>query len=395
MKTIFLRIFIIAILSIELVSCGNSSDPNELSQASRTVLVYMVANNNLGSDGRDTSDINEMLEAAASGGLHNGRLIVYHVPYNQSPILKEITANGVKILKTYDTTQSSVSAARMKQVIADTKALAPANDYGIVLWSHATGWLQDGIIEDATVSTQSMSTDIIAPTAYGRDNGLQMNITTLASVLEGEEFSFVYCDCCYMASVEVAYELRHATKYFVGSVTELPANGMLYELNVPLLLQDGEPDLIGAARNTYEHYRQVELDRDYTNEEYPTVCTMSVIATAGLDELAAATRSIYESGAVLSSDYTPQAFELGSNCHYYDLGNYIHAHEASSELLTQWDDALSNVILYKANTAMIWNRVTIRSHCGLSTYPLTASTSASTYGYSDLQWYNDVAKYQL
>ncbi len=59
--------------------------------ASRTVLVYMAADNNLGSGGYDTDDIAEMRAGVDAGGLgQNGRLLVYHSPYRRDPALVEI-----------------------------------------------------------------------------------------------------------------------------------------------------------------------------------------------------------------------------------------------------------------------------------------------------------------
>jgi len=370
-------------MPVGLASCKHQDEPDKtIEPASRTILVYMVANNNLGSQGYDTQDLDEMLTAAQSGGLHNGRLLIYHAPYRQPPVLKEITPDGIVSLKEYDTSLSSVSAARMTQVIDDAKALAPAGDYGIVLWSHASGWLQTGMVDPV----QPQMSDGIRPLDYGDDNGKKMRITTLAKVLEGKGFSFVYCDCCYMASVEVAYELRYATDYIVGSVTELPAAGMRYDLNIPELLRDGNPDLIQAAKNTYNHYASLALMENRT-------CTMSVISTAGLDELAAATRDIYASGAELSESYMPQPFEISSSCHYFDLANYVLSFDADPVLKERWNAAIDHTVIYKANTPWIWALLEIRTHCGLSTYPLTYPSKASESGYSELQWYSDVAAY--
>lgn len=372
-------------MSVGLSSCKHTDEPDVvITPVTRTVLVYMVANNSLGMYGHDADDLDEMLTAARSGGLHNGRLLVYHVPTsNQTPILKEVTADGIVNLLEYDTELTSVSSERMRQVIADTKALAPASDYGIVLWSHASGWLQTGIDE-----VLELSADEARPLDYGDDNGKKMRITTLAHVLDGQGFSFIYCDCCYMATVEVAYELRHATKYIVGSVTELPAPGMRYDKNIPLLLKDGDPDLIQCARNTYEHYASQLQSINRT-------CTMSVISTSALDDLATATRAIYGSGATISSSYKPQPFEITTSrnpeCHYFDLANYVTAYDVPSTLQQQWNAVMDRAVLYKANTPHIWDDLEIKHHCGLSTYPLTDPSKAYICGYSELQWYRDVA----
>lgn len=374
------------ILFFGLTSCDKDEELDVvIPEVHRTILVYMVANNDLGEKGFDNNDIAEMRLAAQAGGLNGGRLIIYHAPcYNQTPVLKEITAESIVELKKYDQEVLSVSASRMKQVIADTKAIAPAKSYGIILWSHSSGWIQDGIAE--AQAAPILSESVISPHSYGSDGTTRqsMNITTLANVLDGEEFDFIYCDCCHMANVETVYELRNASPYIIGSAAQIPAAGMRYDLNVPVLMQEGEPDIIQSARNTFKHYSEQPYSRDRT-------CTMSVISTAGLDELAAATRAIYASDATLSPSYIPQPFDTGSECKYFDLANYVTAFTADQALLDRWTDAMQNVVLYKANTPMIWGILEIRTHCGLSTYPLQTPGQATDDGYSELQWYQDVA----
>ena len=71
------------IVAAMMVSCH--SEP-EL-QSRRTVLVYMIAPNSLGTGGFNADDIEEMLQAARNGGLNGGRLLVYHTSYTQSPTL--------------------------------------------------------------------------------------------------------------------------------------------------------------------------------------------------------------------------------------------------------------------------------------------------------------------
>ena len=45
-------------------------------------------------------------------------------------------------------------------------------------------------------------------------------------------------DACFMASVEVAYELCGFTDYYIGSPTENPGPGAPYERLVPLMAAD-------------------------------------------------------------------------------------------------------------------------------------------------------------
>ena len=134
-----------------------------------------------------------------------------------------------------------------------------------------------------------------------------MNFTSLADGLVGQEFDYVYLVCCHMAGVEVAYELRHVTDRVVGSVTELPAAGMPYNLTLPYLMSG---DVVMAAATTFSSYNNL-----YGVER---TCTMSVIDTSRLDRLAEAVGALYAMHPALPDDYAPQRF-IYRNCIYFDL----------------------------------------------------------------------------
>lgn len=363
-------------LSSLLFSCctGDGPEPPCL-PVERTVLVYMVASNSLGTGGYDMADLAEMERAAENGDIHDGRLVVYHVPVKGDAVLKEITHRGVDTLKVYDGDACSVQSGRMEEVIADCKRLAPAENYGLVLWSHADGWLQDGIDEADSESKTY---------AFGLDRGKKMNVTTLASVLDGKDFDFVYFDCCYMGAVEVAYELRNVTGHIVASASELIVTGMPYDKNVECFFSD-PPDLVKAASNTFDYYNS-------QSDDFYRTCTMSVVSTAGMGRLADITRELYRSATLeLPDGHIPQRFMTGSRCYHYDLKDYVHAIAPSGDLLMEWDKALNDVVVYSAATARLWNELPINAHCGLSTYIMKSEQDALTKGYNTTSWFVDVA----
>lgn len=195
-------------------------------------------------------------------------------------------------------------------------------------------------------------------------------------------FAFIYFDCCYMSGIEVAYELRNATDYIIASATELPSDGMRYDLNLPLLFKQ-QPDVVGAAQTTFEQYDMLS-DGDRT-------CTMSVIRCDALDGLAESTHDIYSSVTPITSVQGIQTFKTTSPYYYYDLEQYIEALSPATEQLDRWRNALANAVIYKASTPTLWGYWPINRHCGLSTYPLTGPQPASTKGYDRFEWYSDVA----
>lgn len=362
------------------VSCSYSNEePNpgpdpqpEPTEVPTTVLVYMAANTDLGRDGFDEADLSEMRAAVKRGALQGNRLLVYRKSYLGTASLFEITVNGEKTIAEYtDNTVSSVNASRMSEVIEDARTSAPSRQFGLILWGHGNGWLQNGITENTRLRT------------WGNEGGRTMNITTLQSVLEPVKPDWVYFDCCYMATVEVAYQLRNATAAIVGSVTELPSEGMPYDLTLPYLLRPEGADLTGAAAQTFGYYNS-------KTSTYYRTCTMSVIATAGMDALASAASDIHlRCAARVPDGYQGKPFALDKNGYFFDLDHYMQALcDANAEAepyRSAWNEALSQVVLYSEATEYLWASLRLDAHCGLSTLLMTEGRE-NYRNYSQLDW---------
>lgn len=58
----------------------------------------------------------------------------------------------------------------------------------------------------------------------------QTDVSTLARVITGAgiKMEYILFDDCYMSSVEVAYELKEATRFLIASTSEMMAYGMPY-----------------------------------------------------------------------------------------------------------------------------------------------------------------------
>lgn len=372
------------VFALALASCGSDSpkpvQPTE--PVDHTTLVYVVAANNLGQQypgtpKADSLDLDEMQLAARRGALGGNRWLVFHSTYSGSRLL-ELTSKGLKELKTY-AVDYATDAAVMQQVIDDAKKIAPARNYGMVLWSHASGWIEDG-------SEYFGNLQSAAPLSYGLHAGHTMNTTTLRYVLEDEDLEFIYFDCCLMGGVEAMYELRNCARYIVSSPSELPRDGMPYDQNVGPLAAGGKDNIIKAARNTFELYQSKQKAEDRT-------ATMTVVETDGLERLADATRAIYDVTApahplkVVTNYYGSDRVSQG---YYLDFGEYVaalHERDALDEaLLAEFDSALSSVVIYKDATEKLWDDWTIYTNSGLSTRVLTRAEDLTVKGYNHLEW---------
>lgn len=377
MKTLLSRIlpFLMCCLWMAAAtSCHKDSDPDDKTQ--RTVLVYMVANNSLGQSRFDSEDLSEMQQAALSGHLgKRGRLLVYHHPYGDSPVLLEITAKGERQLKTYGDDIYSTSPERLREVLADVSAEAPAEGYGIVFWSHADGWLNGTNPADGRYK------------AFGDDRSHYMKLTTLADALSGRRFDFVYFDCCLMANIETAWELRGVTPYIIGSATELSVHGMPYHRTLRHLFA-ATPDVEAAARTTYEYYDEMQ-------SASTGVCQISVIATAGLPALADASAELLATQTSWPGSLSGvQSMSVpGKTTYYVDMADYyrVLAEQSGAEAtFKKWEQALAAAVPAAFTTAYGIGGLKVDKHCGLATYPIASAASLTTRGYNTCAWYADV-----
>ena len=377
MKNI-ISILLLFVICLQLTSCQHEDPDAPVTPVKRTILVYMVASNSLGSNGRDQQDLDEMDRAVESDQLNGCRLLVYRIGReSDTPLLFEIKKGkrGLVVhetLETYDSTKgASVTAARMSKVIADAKLHAPAQDYGLILWSHGTGW------------APSLTTRPNAPRrVFGEDNGATMALDQLAAAIPVGGFSWIYADVCYMGAIEVAYQLRHCCHYFVGYPTEIPGRGMPYELTLPYLCAN-QVLLAQACQETYEYYDiQTGANRTFS---------AVVVDCSYLDQLASVCRLIQSSSNIQPSLTTLQCYNINGYRFLFDFMQY-YLEMADSSLANRMQEIYDKTVLYRVSTPMIFNRIIIdQDHfSGLTTYVLDASPGINDSYYRTLDWFQAV-----
>lgn len=208
-------------------TCTVTVEPGDPLKSSRTVLVYVAADNTL--SGFALPDFEEMKVGMAKVEDVDVNFLVY-IDKGGSPQLLELkNENGTvveKVVKTYSS-RNSVGVSETQEVFAAvfSNTQYQADSYGLVYWSHGDGWLPYPL----GANTRWVGQDI--------GNGdKRMNISEFVEILEtAPHFDFILFDACFMQSVEVAYELRDYTDYCIGSPTEIPGPGASYDELVPAM----------------------------------------------------------------------------------------------------------------------------------------------------------------
>lgn len=261
MRNVF-RIFrsmILALLAglmlLGVVACSKD-DPEDEDANSRSVLVYISAQNSL--MGNESNDIVEMLAGKSGMGEHD-HLVVFVDNNNKSKIYeitydtKAITPYNLTPVYEYDENLNSATPLVFDRVLDYFFNHYKAKDYGLVLWSHGSGWI------NASSNAQQRRSF-----AVDTSNGTtRMLITDMADVLRKyPKFEYILFDACFMQTIEVAYEFRDAAKYIIGSPAEIPSAGAPYKQIMPaLFLHDSEHKIAKDIVEAYGSYYNSMMDR--------------------------------------------------------------------------------------------------------------------------------------
>ena len=236
MKAKYIVIFLLSLLSF--VAC----DKEEVvipTTAPRTVLIYFAGDNSL--SGYVSQNLRAIKEGIERDGLNNGNLLIYTDKQNEAPQLFQLKleADTIRqiVLETYASNQNSASTETLTQIIDKVQKEYPADSYGLVLWSHGTGWLPSDIYS----YLRSFGQD-------GKNNFMEIN--DLASALSKYHFDFILFDACYMSCAEVAYAFRGCADYIIGSPTEILANGFPYQTIMWDMFKK-KADVVGIATKIY------------------------------------------------------------------------------------------------------------------------------------------------
>ncbi|KAA6318178.1 hypothetical protein EZS27_031781 [termite gut metagenome] len=366
-------------------SCGgNGDEPEPPILKGRTVLVYLAADNSLSSFSE--KDMDEMMEGVAEMDDESDNLIVYVDNYSGKPQLvrlkKDKTGVGAKeVIWTYEN-QNSVNVTVMKEVFSRVFTDFPAEGYGLVLWSHGEGWLP------ATSRATSRS--------FGQDGSLKMNISDLHEVLKDYHFDFILFDACFMQSVEVIYELRDCSDYFIGSSTEIPGPGAPYQNTVKAMFADKSTVAVDVAQSYYGYYAdRYNGGTNNSNNNWTGGVSISIVKSDGLEPLAEATNGIFT--RYLNNQTTIDASEimcydpLRSPSYYYDMDSFIGSLTGGNMDYTAWRKAYRNAVFYFETTGENYSAYggmfSMEGAEGLSIYiPKKNLTSANAF-YRSYAWY--------
>jgi len=338
----------------------------EFARKDKTVLVYMAGNNNLSSyAAQNLSDIKKGVVPTEDN------LLVYYHTTKHNPLLlrifKDETGAVVQDTVYRFPERNSAEPQSLESALKVTATMFPANEYGLFLWSHGTGWLPVGHYSKSSKS-------------FGQEGTTEMDIKDMVKALP-YKLSYVVFDACLMGCIEVAYQMKDSVDYVISSPAEVLSNGFPYS-KIFKHVFNGKTDLVSLAQEYFEHYNS--MHGSYRS------ATVSLVKTSALNDVAAAAKTVFEKyrDEIPNLRVSDVQQYFRDNYHwFYDFGDFI-TQLAGKEDAAPVMEALEKAVVYKATTPYFLEiNIDPERFCGLGTYiPLTPADAELDAYYKELEW---------
>ena len=390
MKTLTRCIFL-ALSACLLFACKGTE--TETVPTRRVFLMYAAAYSNLSAHiAQDVEDLcGGIIPAVGSSDVmlvyahHLSPDGSYNTPTN--PVLFRVYKDlGGKqhrdTLRIYPDTDVSSSPEVLHKVLSFVKDSFPARSYGLLVSSHAKGWLPVGY-KDPYQYYDIWGKSDTRCLAIESVDGSGIDIRDLADALP-MKIDFFLMDACLMGCVEVAYELRHKCKYIVFSPTEILSNGFIYETMAAHIMNTATPDLRSICEEFFEFYNA-------QNGQYKAA-TITLLDCSEVEKVATVCKDIIsnhreELSKANRDDIQAYFYNNGSDTlpWFYDLRDILSIGGADDRELADLNAALDECLLYTAATPNFFD-LKLERVCGLSMYfPYPNRQELNNY-YKTLSW---------
>lgn len=343
----------------------------------RTVLVYMCAQNSLGADSRHRSDSAELADGRRYLA-DKDRLLVY-MDDGAMPRIYLYTRDEQqpRLVRQWTEDICSTNPGTFAEVLNWIRENYPSREYGLVMWSHADGWLP--ATDKNYVRPYSFGIDTGYSSMRG-DKGPQMDVRDMARAIvsSGIHLRYIFFDACLMQNIETCYALRGVTDYVIASPMSIPAAGAFYTHQMQNGLFAADPaEIVGTY---WKDVTDEALWNDY--DDYGIV--ISAVRTGQLEELAALTAEMLPHSSA-AREFWPdvsdvQYYQAYTSNYFYRPHNYdmrdVMRRLLPAEDYVRMDRLLDEIVVRKEATDCFWigpgywtyGTVDKEHYCGLSMF---------------------------
>lgn len=348
------------------VSCSKDDDKDKTAE---TVIMFFPYSS---MESYITDNIECMKQAIEGrGGLGNQRVIVYRSMNSSTGILFELKYSNKQCVETsiadvsatfgsYDQVSNVV---KLQSVLEKIKSVAPAQTYSMIVGCHGSAWVPAGYsLEDMNNSFAKSQKKSFG--SAGERN--QIDNATLVEALNKSKIHLNYLlfDACYMASAEAAYDFRSICDYYIASQNEILLYGVPYDKLGDSLLKHDYRDVVDKYYKFYSEYMFRNMPFHYGS--------LSVINTAGLEDLASVVRRINTTCLTDVTTNTIQHMDGISPTIFFDFYDYFEHACTDAAVLKQLKDALNATVVYERHTPEYYTAFDNQYHqpathsCGLN-----------------------------
>ena len=366
------------ICTLILITSCNKSEPDEFSVGKESILIYLIADNDL--DACVNFTVESIYEGVKQSPL-GSEVLLYVDSYSEKPYLKKISRGldgrlNETLIFTYEE-QISTSSSVMEQVLTDMITACSYSKYGLVIWSHGNGWYPG--YAPSEVNTKWV----------GLDGSNSMNINTLKhTISDMAHFDFIMFDACYMGGIETFYELKDCADYIIASPSSVMGQGFPYHRMIKYLQLGNSKGMMGACDQYISYYNSAP--EDY---RYASICC---VKSAELDSLSSVVRDGLSETRLISRDQLAgyQAFDGPGQYMYFDFLDYYSSimDDGGEKLQSQ----IEKTVMFKGSTPQVLamnpeTPVAISNDfCGMSAYILQKDQEFLNYCFYQTAWYHSI-----
>jgi hypothetical protein len=219
-----------------------------------TFMVYMAAENDL--EAAAISDFNELEGVNFSGSSVSVLVLLDRISgydatndnWTDTRLFEVVSdSNGVNstiVSRRLDCSELGLSASSeteldmsdplvLSRLITFGKRVYPAQNYGLLIWGHGTGWRGSGGQAEKTPEP-------LKAIAFDDTTGHYMALPSLGQAVAGKGLTLIGFDTCFAAVLEVVYQVRNDAVWFVGSEGVVPSSGWDYREVFTAFLQNAD-----------------------------------------------------------------------------------------------------------------------------------------------------------
>ena len=384
----------------------------------RTILFYIGSDTNGLDNGSVGDEPRQQIDAIRAGWIPGrGELIIYADQTNRPPCLMRIneTRNkdglfGIDTLQIYPE-ENSADAAVLNRVIHTVVRDFPADSYGLLFFSHASGWLPEGALTHPR-SAQSNPRSLVIDKGDGVIR--EMSYTDFAAAIPDNLFDFIIFDACLMADVLSMYELRNKTEYVLASSAEIVSPGYtpIYQNEIKKLVDTRQSTrlVVTGFAQSYMDY----IKKTYSEEDIYCSATLSVIRMDEMPNLASTVKDALNgkridettlavdliqrfdrpNKLIVSGQRKNRYFDLEHVIETVALDSHIESFRAQMKKTVVWKSHTKRFLLTDSGSGnpnyADYDGYFINHHSGLTTYIEQTAYPVLNVAYQNSSWYKAI-----